>query len=168
MAIPELDPFSQIHNAMWEMVNAHNPLRDLILPRNQIKYDTEDSQKDQISSSDTPELALLLAGFKPGKGSSNTTTCLARQYTWAITTGDFRVNEPYNPIAWELFRAMQRWATYLCPLTWKGHGFVNHFRILEAVEGTTRTDQNRGIRGWASLWDVEINMVFCTQDLLEI
>ena len=165
MTIPETDPFSQVHNALWEMAMANTDLRDLILSRNQIRYDQEDSQKDQISSADTPELALLSVGGDAGRYDNSTETTVVRNYAWVITSGDFRINEVYNKIAFELFRALVKWPEALCPLTWKGRQFVNKFRLLSVQEGLMMKNLDRGIRGWSGLWDCEVNFSFCTKDL---
>lgn len=160
--MPELDPFSQVHNALWTMAERSITLENLIPIRNRIKYEEESDKKPQISDADLPELALLAGGATIGVYDNSTQTSVRKNYIWAITTGDLRVNEVYNPIAWELFRAMRDWDQVLCPLTWENCNFVQKFRLLSADEGMQMMLQNRGIQGWSALWVCEVDCAFKT------
>lgn len=161
----ELDPFSQVHNALWDMIERNSELQSMLSESNKIKYDVETSQKDQISDADLPELVLLSNGMGAGDEDNSSQRTLKRVYTWGIATGDFRINESYNKLCFELYRAMIDAEIVLCPLTWKGNTFINDFRILKANEGLLMRQLERGIRGWSGLWDCQVHFSFCLNDL---
>lgn len=162
----ELDPFSQVHNALWVMVERNLAIEDYIPINNRIKYDSEQSRKDQISSADVPELALIVNGTREGKTTNSCQSSLIRTYTWIITSGEFTINRNYNPLCFEIYRALIDWNSTLCPLTWKTHNFVEYFQVSASTEGNMMEDIERGIRGWCCLWDCDVHFSFCTADLI--
>lgn len=159
------DPFSIVHDALWFMIERNPDIQSLVKDKNQIKFDKQSSKKDQINDADLPELVLLAGGANPGKYDNSSNTSITKGYIWAITTGDFRITEVYNKVAWELFRSMVDWSIVLCALTWNGDRFVNNFRLISADEGDMMESQNRGIRGWSAVWTCEVDMSFCTNNL---
>ena len=163
------DPFQQVYDGLWDFAELNPRLMNVIKPGNREKYDKWIGMKKDVSSSDLPELSLMTDGAVTNMQNTSTTSYTARRYRWVISTGDFRVCL-YNQICWELFRAMIPWHIALCSLYWPEdfpeNRFVKKAELLNLEEGTLRTLQNRGIRGWSSIWGVQVDFYFCTNTLI--
>lgn len=167
MADPS-SPFEAVWLGLWEMVEAHSTLTDLVRGNNRIKFLDNLGPKKQISHGDLPELALLSSGGDLSLISTSTSSKITRTYVWMITTGDYNINKIYNDLVWELFRAMLQWDTTLCALEWPLNSdwhYVTDTRTYTLDEGTAQADQNRGIEGWAAMLYVDVDMHFRTSTL---
>jgi len=165
MSEPEYDPFSQVYNALWKLVERNQRLSRYIPAGNRIKYEEAFEQKTQISDADTPELALLSGGGTFGDRDTNTGRTCSRDYIWALTTGNLQLNKLFNPIQFELFRSLSDWQCVLCELQWCNCRFVHNLHIVSAEDGTLMADLNRNIPGWSSLWTVRIEFQFSFANL---
>lgn len=154
-----------VYNALWQMVERNQKILNLVPKNNRIRFDEQNSQKAQLASADTPELALMPnGGIWNGKNNSSKTS-VTKNYTWAITTGDLRLNPLYNRLSWELFRSLTDWECILCPLEWCECQFVMNFRLIQTEEGTIMQDIDKGIPGWSALWTCELDLAFETSKL---
>ena len=159
------NPFTMLYDKIWEMIEVNPNIDKLVSSKNKIKYDDWTGVKDNIADADFPELALLSESAITNLMQTSNTTNMIKQYSWVITTGDFRINEVYNQLTWELFRAMMGWDHYLTALVWEDQHFVKRVNMVALNEGTFRMAQNRGIRGWSSIWSFEIECHFVTRTL---
>ena len=106
--LDEIDPFSQVFNALWALIDNSKPINGytipsssviippLILPGNKIKFgmpDDRDPTKGNAQDADFPELMLATSGVQDANlNASSCGASIRRQYTWLLTTGDFRTN----------------------------------------------------------------------------
>jgi hypothetical protein len=157
----ELDPFTKVYDALWDLAVRNKALTDLIKVNNRIQYDKWIGAKDDISTADLPELALIVDGGLWNFQATSSHSSFERQYDWAITTGDFTIRD-YNRIVWELCRAMTDWDRFICPVSWNGAQVVKNANQGELTEGTLRVEQNRNIRGWASIWTLNVEFMIPT------
>lgn len=153
------DPFSMVYAALWQLVERNQQLQDVLKEANQIKFDENNSPKANVSDADLPEMSLLCGGGSFTGRIDTTNTKVTKEYIWAITTGTYRVNEVYNRLSWELFRSLSDWQCVLCELQWCGCNFVKDLRLTTAEEGTLMQELNRGVAGWAALWNCEVDFV---------
>ena len=151
----EPDPFTKVYDALWFMANRNDALTTLIKLNNRIDYAKWIGAKDDISTADTPELSLIVDGGMWNFQYTSSHCYIMRVYSWAVTTGDFTITQ-YNRILWELCRAMTDWDRYVCPVSWDGAQVVKNANQGDLTEGTLRVEQNRGIRGWASMWSLNV------------
>jgi len=160
------DPFTQVYNGLWEMAEANDRLMSFVKVRNRIKYDDNLGPKENVSEADLPELMLVSDGSPSFNIISNShDTRITKGYKWSLATGDLNL-ENYNVIAWELLRSMGRWKNVLCSLTWNDCTFVRHFEMVSAEEGIQFLDENRGIRGWATVVSLTVDLHFSTTQLI--
>jgi len=161
-----VNPFVQVYNALWDLLEAHAGLTDLVPVGNRIKMvdDNRDPIKDQISSADVPELRLVPIGGTPHIFRTSSSSSCIKRYEIQISSGHQTVEMLYN-VEWEILRAMMSWIPTLMDLTWEGKKFVKLVRPGEMPEGVTSQDLNRGIVGWSTLWACEVTMWFHSDDL---
>lgn len=155
-----LDPFSLVYNALWELVERNQKLKELLPAGNRVKFDDENPIKSEVTDADLPELMLLLAGGTPGQYDTRDYKSITRQYVWALETGDYRVNPIYNRITFELWRSMVDFECVLCALTWCNCNFVKDCRMVSVDENRANPEANRLIEGWVGLWACEVDMGF--------
>lgn len=178
----EIDPFSQVFTALWQLIDNCKPLNGytepgiggavhppLLLPGNKIKFglpEDRDPVKNNAQDADFPELILSTNGV--AEANLNASSCgasIRRQYSWMITTGDFRTNYRLFPVQWAVFCAMGDYEASLAPLTYAGERFVKIMRVGGSVEGITEMKLNRNIRGWASVWSCTVDYMFSREML---
>lgn len=160
MSEPHLDPFSMVYNALWEMVERNKNLATYIPVGNRIKYDDVAAIRASNEDADTPELALLSGGGSFGDTDNSSQRSCVREYIWALTSGDLKLNTIFNPIQWELFRSMNDWECVLCSLTWCNCAFVSNCRIISAEDSSINHELERDILGWTSLWNMQVDFQF--------
>jgi len=176
----EIDPFSQVFNALWQLIDNCKPLNGytippgapganavvpaLVMPGNKIKFNLptdRDPIKNSAQDADYPELLLVPTGvIETNLTNSSCTTKVSRQYSWWLTTGDFRTNYRLFPVQWAVVCAMADFSTVLSPLTYDGELFVKRVQVGSAVEGVNDQRLNRNIRGWSSIWSCTVDMYF--------
>ncbi len=168
MALPTPydNPMTRVYDALWDMAEANPTIREYIPENNRIKFSTAIGTKRSISSADTPELMLIPASTSAELQSTSSSSKITHVMTWFLTCGDFRVNDVFHQVYWELFQSMPDWQKTLCALTWgpTSQSFVKELRMLTSSIGV-KEDNNRHIEGWAMEWPMEIDMYFTTKDL---
>lgn len=159
------NPFALLHNGLWELVESNPDITTRIPEGNRVKYLEDMRPKDAIADADLPELALISQSTTSPLTVTSSELEVTRIYAWALTTGDFRINQVMDTIAWELVRSMLSWETKLCRLKWRDNPFVHDLQMGASQEGTKILSQNRNIQGWAFIWPFTIMMRFLTKDV---
>lgn len=163
------NPFTQVYNALWTLVNAHPDIGDKFKTGNRITFGTDDREpfKRTIAASDVPELVLTQDGGPIEMYSTSSTTKVTRDYSWLVSTGDFRINHFLNDVEWMLFVAHLGWKTHLTSLQYNSNSFVKRCEIIDIRSGISDAQRNRGLNGWSTVWKVRVEMHFKTSDLKE-
>jgi hypothetical protein len=162
VVVSETNPFQKVYDALWELADKNKILTSYIKLNNREKYDKWIGAKDNVLTADFPELSLIVDGGLWNLQSTSSHSTFERVYAWAVTTGDFVIAD-YNCIIWELCRSMIGWDTVLCGLTWKDAQVVRNANQGQLEEGTLRIEQNRNIRGWASIWTLNVEFMIPTE-----
>ena len=163
-----IDPIVQIYYALWDLLEAHQPLANLVKIGNRIKMsgDKRDAMKKEVGESDLPELRLLPVSSTPHTQRTSNTSSIIKRFRIEISTGDQRVDMGLFIIEWEIFRALANWAPTLQALTWEGKKYVVLARPTAEKDGFSQKDLARGIKSWSSVWECEIELWFTTTDLI--
>jgi hypothetical protein len=158
----ETDPITQVHDALWSLLEAHTPFTDTVRNSNRIKFTgaSRSPDKDTHSSGDYPEVRIIPVGSSPHIQRTSSSSTLVKSFAIQVSSGDQRANILYD-LEWEIYRAMAQWAPTLQALTWKDKTFVRLTRPTTVVTTMATTDMVQ----WADVWSCEIEMVFCTTDL---
>lgn len=168
MADPIVDnPFTKVYNALWRIVKVHPGIDRAVKLGNRITFgeDNRDPWKDKVSASDVPELVLVQDATQIRVNNTSSTSMCVREYSWLISTGDFRVNHYLNEVEWLLFTAHTGWQAVMKCLLYNDRTFVKRVDFIGTTTGFTDSDSNRGLRGWSSIWRVQVEMHFSTADL---
>lgn len=159
------DPFSQVYNGLWTLVDRNNDI-DLLVPKgNRIRFDPDNQVKRLHSNADLPELILTRTGGQYNVDSNNTYTHLIAEFTWQISTGDLLINPLFNPLTFELYRSMIDWRCVLCPLKWCGCEFVKDLILPSSEEGPGISVADEKRTGWSALLIVQVKMGFSLSNL---
>lgn len=164
-----VDPITQVYYALWELLEAHVPLAAMVRVGNRIKFSgaNRDPMKDEVSGADFPEIRVLPVSSEPHLQRTSNGSSIVKRFRVVAATGDQRVDAGLFPLEWEIYRALSSWATVLMSLRWKDKPYVRLAKPISVEDGISRTDMERGIKGWASIWEVEVSMWFSTTDLQE-
>ena len=169
-----IDPLSLAYNALWDMLEAHAPLTDLVTVGNRIKYDKifHSTIKDVLTQSDLPELSIVPTGSSYGMKQTSNGTRLVEFYEVRLVSDEQRVAQQggFLPVKWEVLRAFIGWEVKLSTLTWvgsPGNKFVKRTSMNEISDDLLNEQLtiSRGFIGWVSLLRFEVEMWFRTIDL---
>lgn len=168
MAAPD-NPFTLVYTTLWDLPLSHWNFNEIVKPGNRIRYDSDtqrDPAKDVVAAADVPELILVCNSGQVNMNNTSSSSMVTRQYTWLVSTGDYRVNEYLHQVEWALFISMLKWKDILCALQWHGKSFVKRAAIVGITNGESDSERNRGLKGWSAVWSAEVEMHFATADLL--
>ena len=163
----ERNPFEKVYSALFDLIENHKPLAELIKVQNRISFvggRQRDPMKSVISERDLPELRLMMVGATYETENTSCSSFITQQFQWGIATGDQRFDDVFQ-VNWELLRALLKWREKLFPLTWNDETFVLECYPIEHTVGLNETDLNRNIKGWSALWTGAVRMYFSTTDL---
>lgn len=163
----ELDPFTIVHRALWDLVEADEGFTELVAVGNRIKFTGLDRspKKDKIAEADLPEVMLVSESWGGNLHATSSHSLLTRQYTFIISTGDYRICEKLYPVEFAILRALANWKTTLSALTWRGQTFVKTANLVSGTTGDSDPSRNRGISGWSTLWRCQVDMYLPTSQL---
>jgi len=165
-----MNPFLLVYDALWDMVASRADLDALVKLGNRIRFDKDapaTPMKTAIAAGDMPELVLAGAGMSCNLHVASNACQVRKRYQWLCSTGEMRI-EKLQSVQWMLACATIDWQTILTRLQWpedSGRGFVKRTSLLDASEGFSDPQRNRGIVGWSFVWGCEVEMWFATADM---
>jgi len=155
------DPFTQVLERLWELLEGHAPLAAMVRPGNRIKLtgDGGDPYKQDLQHADRPELVI-----EPGRGevrlaATSTSTTAAQDFDLRLATGSLHVAGELFPITWEIVKALAAAGEAL------GLDFVRNVRLIALADSRTDAGANRGVRGWSTVLTVRVEMWFARAEL---
>jgi hypothetical protein len=178
----DLNPFSMTYDALITLLRRHPDFRiasdnagtDFVKQKNQIFYnhaqDNLDPAKDQIQVADTPEIMLLTGGVQNSTLQRDSSASqFIRQYSWVVTTGNHRLQPYLNHVGWSICCAMVGWQTTLTELRWPNnanYAFIKKLDLISSLDGLADGTNSRNLRGWVSVWTINVEMWIKTADML--
>lgn len=164
------DPFSQVYSALWDMALAHPVVQAAVKSGNRVRFDhaqARDPFKQSVADADLPEIVLYPEGLTGNVLATSSTTQLNRTYRFATSSGDQRYTLRLADVEWALVEALCGWPEKLASLEWRGRRYVKRVQFVGGSAGLSDPERNRGIVGWSSLINVEVEMHFVTAHLRE-
>lgn len=160
------NPFDLTYDALWAMVEAHEGIDDIVKVGNRIKLDNQDPMKTNISAADLPELILVPSDGVFNFRNTSSTTMMSKNYEWLLSTGEIKLAGKLNIVEWMLFTTHLNWPQKFSNIKFIGENFVKRLQIISSRTGLADAERNRGVKGWSSIWRLQIDMYFKTSDLL--
>jgi len=168
MSANSQNPFNLVVTALWDVLLAHPRFVRDVKEQNRIRFDlanNRDPLKGAVQGSDLPEVCIAsTAGSANIMETSSTSRC-TRTYSIMVSTGDYRYTEICGVIEWQVWCALCGWKKTLGGLQWNGHNFIKRVNVTNAATGLSDPEKNRNIRGWSSVWSVEVEMHFVTSEI---
>lgn len=162
-----MNPFTQVYNALWSVMESWPPFADSVKVGNRIKFGGKIREiiKQEVASSDLPEVRLVVEDATPHLQRTSNSTSVLMTLQWQVFTGDQRLDAILFPLKWEMLRAMSTWEAVLGALTWNDAVFAKLYRAGLAADDVLQIDLARGIKGWATIWSCTVELWFRTLDL---
>lgn len=159
----ERDPFSQCYDVLKSMLENCTIVQDLVESDNVILFATSGQLamkglKDEIHESDLPEIRILPSGLTPRVGRDSTHSSFMQRFSVQLATGHLAADELMFPLTLALAASWANWQPMFGDLTWQGNKFVHLAQATEAQQGIAIENENRGIRGWATVWSVQVDI----------
>jgi len=161
------DPFTQVERAIWQVLEAHTGFAALVKANNRVNFanpsGSTDPVRDSLQTSDMPEVMILPTNASPSNRRSSGPG-LTQSFNLVITSGDARTHAKLNPVKWAAWSALERLNDQLkdrCP-------FVAQVNTGSFADGFSTGEQpERGPRGWNSVLQIDVVMVFAHEDLAQ-
>lgn len=151
----ETDPLSQIHQAIWEILEASNLFTGMVRPENRVKLFGDrkgDPFKEQIREGDLPEVRVIPVSQEINTHATSNSLRVLYRWEIQVSTGEKRLLPVIFPLSWIVLRALYNWSTKMNLLTWGGETFVVRSELTETLFGVTDKDLARGVPGWTAVW----------------
>ncbi len=161
----EVNPFQQIINEIWVLLESHTFFTEAVKKGNRIKFDKPDPIKQEIATADVPEVIVSSTTLTLQYDRTSNGTSLTKRFDVLISSGSFDLTKGFYQVEWEIIRAFSGWRTLLDELSWSGDVFVQDVRLITGNEGLSDPERNRGIQGWSSALAVEVDMWFTASKL---
>lgn len=153
-AVQFVDPFTQVHNALWDLLTSYGPFTDLVSKGNRIKLNGRDRNpsKGNRLDADAPEVRIEPAGVTVDLFATSTSSMIESIFSVELRTDDTRPNNKLFPVQWAIIRAISQADNNL------GLSFVHKLTIgdLDIEEN----EDEDGKKGWKSVIGVEVQMNF--------
>lgn len=145
------DPFTLVYDGLWELIEKHGPLNDLVSLGNRIKRTQSNRPlKRRKQDADLPEIDIMPGGNDEfnafgASGASDAT----QTYLIQVATGRQRVDSGVFRVKWELLRAMatttQEGGVLGLP-TW-----LTDIRFISTSEDPEDAEIGGGRKGWVTV-----------------
>lgn len=163
------DPFTQVHDAIWDILEANSAFTSLVSAGNRIKFsdtsNVKDPIKDSVLAADLPEVRVICEAIRHHLQATSSTTFAVAVWSIQVSSGDLRFQAALFPVMWQIYRAMSTWKDTFDTLTLNARAFTLPLKPQDARIGVNETELLRGVRGWASVWTSEVEMFFRTIDM---
>lgn len=162
-------PFELVHDALWNMLEAHTRFTALVPAGNRVKLTVTRGQqsKPRTNTADYPEVRIIPVGGTPHLQRTSSSSTIEKRWEIQVASGENHVAVMFE-LEWEIYRALAKWATHLASLKWPvvtGEVFIVHSRVSGFQEGIRDGDFERGLSHWTSVWACNTLMVFQTSVL---
>jgi hypothetical protein len=144
------DPFTQVYNGLWNLLESNDDLAALVKIGNRIKCTADKDGKEKYANADFPELIIRPAAGTSEIKSTSTHVQITQTYSVLCTAGDFRADKSFFPVKWALLNALTDGTNNL------NLNFVRHV-ILEDSTDNRNTER---FPGWNTAFNIKVEMWF--------
>jgi len=157
-----------MYDALWALINQYPNVGDIV--KKQVSFNANE-QRDPIPQrvvpGELPELTLVQDIVNANHHLNQSIARVTVDYSFLISTGDFRQQQGINPVLWMLFVTTANWPRYLNTFTWPDEDWkpVKNYDIIDATQGMSDKDRNRNLTGWSAVWRCRVELHFRRSDL---
>lgn len=169
-----VDPFTQVYQSLWAILEANSTFASLVKPGNRIKYDgtSENPEKFEAMYADKNEAEIYPMGRDDFILSSSVYQ-IDKIYEIRITTPSTRLDTKLHPLAWKIMEIMRESAdqNFASKAAAGGitfdMGYVKRCRLINySPDNTVWNELKRGVDGWVARMQVLITMTIHREQLL--
>lgn len=156
-----IDPFTQIYDGIWTLLEAQSIFTNLVKAGNRIKYsgDREFPSKPTAQHADLPEAELIPAEGVEEISFSSSHVRLQRDYHLILKTNSTRLNHKLFPLEWACLKILYSGADTL------NLSFIKAFRLIGSDPNIYDQVISRGRPGWFSVLTINVQAVIPITDL---
>lgn len=151
------DPFTRVYDALWDVLEKHKGLTDLVKVGNRIKFTAGGfglrPEKENIMDGDLPELLLIPTNSQIVLFATSSSTQAIQEFELRSTSGDQRIDQLHFPLKWQVMIALSKCQKLNLP-------FVKKLTVDSFTETTDDPEANRGIKGWSARIVISVEMWF--------
>lgn len=164
------DPFSDVQNAIWTVLNASTAFTTLVPSTMQWDLDGEGQKMGTMAGvpkhirSATVRVSPVGGEHDPQIDSHN--TVVRQSWEIQILHKDERTTQELLPVKWAILRALSGQClggSTMRSLTWNSKTYVMDCRLREHKDQYMTQDKTPGT--WRTLWRFEVDMRFSSADL---
>jgi len=165
MAVDEYDPFTQVYQGLWDLLEADTDFNTLV-PDTDVRVKYEGTQVyhdlDEVNEARPYMVAVVCKEIHPGLEGSSNGTFTDTVWTIEINTA-WQGTAPLFRLAFVIMRAMREWREYLMnALLWNDQEFIWDCTPGKA-QAKLGSPSNKGIKGWTAVWEGSVRMHFKTE-----
>ena len=159
MAIP--NPFITGYGKIWDALEAHTPLTDIVKVGNRNKLDQAQPErlKPSLQPADLPELGVVPIGFEFDVFATSTSATATKALAITMKAGDLRVQEELFILQWEVARAFGIAGVKL------GLSVIERWTLTDGAEERQAFAETKGSQGWFSVATLTLFYRFAQTDI---
>jgi hypothetical protein len=148
---PTDDPFTQVYNGLWDLLELNTELASLVKIGNRIKCTSDGKgDKEKYTNSDLPEIIIRPAAGTSEIKSTSTHTQITQTYAVICTSGDLHIDKSFFPVKWAILNALTD-ATNCLNLQ-----FVRQVILEDSIDGRN----TERFPGWNTAFNIKVEMWF--------
>lgn len=152
------DPFTEIYDAIWSLLEGNDRFCDLVALGNRVKFSGDDDPRikvEKLLPSDAPEVRVVAGAINPHLFRTSNGSSIKRTFRVEIYTDKLTQTAGIFPVEWSIIQAVTGGKDKLAGL--------DHVKTLRFVnERDPGLDPTRRSRGWYSVLAVEVESWFRT------
>jgi len=155
-----LNPLTQVHDSLWEMLESSEAWCELVEPGNRIKFSGRgvSPRKDQALEADRPEVQIRAITVDSFLNADSSNTKIIAAFEIQIATSQQGFDASLFPVLWETIKALHLYRSFLMALTWEEIPFVKRVQGRPGQIGVGQGDAAKGMLWWGCLWACEVEM----------
>lgn len=161
-----IDPFTQIYDAIWDLLEANEEFTSLVKLGNRIRFDgsVRNPLKERVSNADFPEVILVMVGGEINQKFSSTSVQITKTFRVMVNSGTLKASVHLFPIEWAALKAIHAGMDTL------NLSFVKRLRIgnVEYSLLDSRTENpsaKNSVIQWVGVLDLVVDMVIPITDM---
>ncbi|RLC38158.1 hypothetical protein DRH27_02970 [Candidatus Falkowbacteria bacterium] len=147
------DPFSEIHDAIWTLIEANTTLAGLVKTGNRIKLDGKnyDPFKSKHSNNDFPEIIIIPSGGQYQPVATSDDGKLVQNFDLLLNDGDLVATRKYFPVKWQIIKTFANVDGLL------GLDYVKNVQFEDITDSINPENEHEG---WRAVFRISVLMFF--------